>query len=274
MTPENKNFNLREALTKLRSSFTPKARKRLAIGLVAVLIAGGAGSAGIHYYKMQQHIKTDQARTAMLKVRAEKENLNLLSEDQIKTIAAENMGVSEGSIQFKQISLLDFKDINKDRGDRSDRKKDGRAGDRQDKQRGDRDKQHSDRNDRFNRNGDKPGQPGSDAGNAPMMGQNAPNPAHPGSTPDGQQPPTMMNNQTPPADQAQVTPATPAQTGAALQNQTAAPQGQAPRGPVFGQGTPGQLHPIYQVRASADGVSYNLLIDGISGALLQSRVRG
>lgn len=180
------------------------------------------------------------ARTAMIEAQAQRENVALLSEDEVQRVAAEAIGKDAASITFRRIALTDA-------ADRDQHEKDGRKKEHREGKHG----KHKDRGevtteDYFHLAESQRMQ------HAPAAPQNAPAPAAaPGASADAAQAPAGAP--VPPAENADAA-------------ASAAP------------GMPGRIAPaflpVYKVTCIADNVKYKLRIDAVSGNVLSREVEG
>lgn len=79
-------------------------KKAGVILLIGALCAGG-GTWYHHQQKQLQHAKVMEARAAAIKVQAEKNNMVLLSQDSVRTLAADAIGADETAVTYRKISL-------------------------------------------------------------------------------------------------------------------------------------------------------------------------
>ena len=126
--------------------FSAKNLKRA--GVVAVLgaVLAGGGAYWHHGQEIAAKERVSEARTQMIRTQAEKEGLALLSEDAVRTLVADAIGVDETTITYRRIELTE----NRAKGKRHDddkRKTDRRDGDHRDQK---------DKHERKARRGDQP----------------------------------------------------------------------------------------------------------------------
>ena len=213
--------------------FSAKNLKRA--GVVAVLgaVLAGGGAYWHHGQEIAAKERVSEARTQMVRTQAEKEGLALLSEDAVRTLVADAIGVDETTITYRRIELTE----NRAKGKRHDddkRKTDRRDGDHRDQK---------DKHERKDHRGDQP----KAVHDRQMPAPDAPAPQQkpPALAPDAQQPPA------PAPDAASPAPGT----------ASAAP---APNRALF--------QPVYRVKCYANNVKYELILDAQSGAVLYREV--
>ena len=126
--------------------FSAKNLKRA--GVVAVLgaVLAGGGAYWHHGQEVAAKERVSEARTQMVRTQAEKEGLALLSEDAVRTLVADAIGVDETTITYRRIELTE----NRAKGKRHD--DDKRKADRRDG--GHRDQK--DKHERKDHRGDQP----------------------------------------------------------------------------------------------------------------------
>lgn len=106
--------------------FSAKNLKRA--GIVAVIGAVLAGGGAYWHYGQEAAAKArvSEARTQMVRTQAEKEGLTLLSENAVRTLVADAIGVDETAITYRKVELAENRakgrkhDDDKHRGDRRD----------------------------------------------------------------------------------------------------------------------------------------------------------
>ncbi len=213
--------------------FSAKNLKRA--GVVAVLgaVLAGGGAYWHHGQEIAAKERVSEARTQMVRTQAEKEGLALLSEDAVRTLVADAIGVDETTITYRRIELTE----NRAKGKRHDddkRKTDRRDGDHRDQK---------DKHERKDHRGDQP----KAVHDRQMPAPDAPAPQQtsPALAPDAQQPAA------PALDAASPAPGT----------ASAAP---APNRALF--------QPVYRVKCYANNVKYELILDAQSGAVLYREV--
>ena len=213
--------------------FSAKNLKRA--GIVAVIGAVLAGGGAYWHYGQEAAAKARvaEARTQMLRQQADKAGLALLSEDTVRTLVADAIGVDETAITYRKVELTD----NRAKGMKHD----------DDKDKGDhRDGDHRDQKDKHERKDHRGDQPKA-VHDRQMPAPDAPAPQQmpPALAPDAQQPAV------PAPDAASPAPGT----------ASAAP---APNRALF--------QPVYRVKCYANNVKYELILDAQSGAVLYREV--
>ena len=213
--------------------FSAKNLKRA--GVVAALgaVLAGGGAYWHHGQEVAAKERVNEARTQMVRTQAEKEGLALLSEDAVRTLVADAIGVDETTITYRRIELTE----NRAKGKRHD--DDKRKADR-------RDGGHRDQKDKHERKDHRGDQPKA-VHDRQMPAPDAPAPQQmpPALAPDAQQPAV------PAPDAASPAPGT----------ASAAP---APNRALF--------QPVYRVKCYANNVKYELILDAQSGAVLYREV--
>ena len=213
--------------------FSAKNLKRA--GVVAVLgaVLAGGGAYWHHGQEVAAKERVSEARTQMVRTQAEKEGLALLSEDAVRTLVADAIGVDETTITYRRIELTENRAKGKGHDD------DKRKGDR-------RDGDHRDQKDKHERKDHRGDQPKA-VHDKQMPAPDAPAPQQmpPALAPDAQQPAV------PAPDAASPAPGT----------ASAAP---APNRALS--------QPVYRVKCYANNVKYELILDAQSGAVLYREV--
>lgn len=215
--------------------FSAKNLKRA--GVVAVLgaVLAGGGAYWHHGQEIAAKERVSEARTQMVRTQAEKEGLALLSEDAVRTLVADAIGVDETTITYRRIELTE----NRAKGKRHDddkRKTDRRDGDHRDQK---------DKHERKDHRGDQP----KAVHDRQMPAPDAPAPQ--------QMPPALA----PDAQQTAVPAPDAAIPAPAPGTASAAP---APNRALF--------QPVYRVKCYANNVKYELILDAQSGAVLYREV--
>ena len=213
--------------------FSAKNLKRA--GVVAALgaVLAGGGAYWHHGQEVAAKERVSEARTQMVRTQAEKEGLALLSEDAVRTLVADAIGVDETTITYRRIELTE----NRAKGKRHDddkRKTDRRDGDHRDQK---------DKHERKDHRGDQP----KAVHDRQMPAPDAPAPQQmpPALAPDAQQPAV------PAPDAASPAPGT-------------ASTAPAPNRALF--------QPVYRVKCYANNVKYELILDAQSGAVLYREI--
>ena len=217
--------------------FSAKNLKRA--GIVAVIGAVLAGGGAYWHYGKEAaaKVRVAEARTQMLRQQADKAGLALLSEDTVRTLVADAIGVDETAITYRKIELTD----NRAKGMKHD----------DDKHKGDhRDGDHRDQKNKHERKDHR--------GDRPVDARQTPQPAPEGA-------PAAVAPQQPLAapapDAAMPAPDAAAPAPAAPGTASAAP---AP--------SPALFQPVYRVKCYANNVKYELILDAQSGAVLYREV--
>ena len=217
--------------------FSAKNLKRAGIVAVIGAVLAGGGAYWHHGQEAAAKARVSEARTQMVRTQAEKEGLALLSEDAVRTLVADAIGIDETAITYRKVELTD----NRAKGMKHDddkRKGDHRDGDHRDQK---------DKHERKARRGDQP----MDAGQTPQPAPGgAPAPAAP------QQPLAA-----PAPDAAMSAPDAAAPVPAAPDTASAAP---AP--------SPALFQPVYRVKCYANNVKYELILDAQSGEVLYREI--
>ena len=213
--------------------FSAKNLKRAGIVAVIGAVLAGGGAYWHHGQEVAAKERVSEARTQMVRTQAEKEGLALLSEDAVRTLVADAIGVDETTITYRRIELTE----NRAKGKRHD--DDKRKADR-------RDGGHRDQKDKHERKDHRGDQPKA-VHDRQMPAPDAPAPQQmpPALAPDAQQPAV------PAPDAASPAPGT----------ASAAP---APNRALF--------QPVYRVKCYANNVKYELILDAQSGAALYREV--
>lgn len=213
--------------------FSAKNLKRA--GIVAVIGAALAGGGAYWHYGQEAaaKVRVSEARTQMVRTQAEKEGLTLLSENAVRTLVADAIGVDETAITYRKVELAE----NRAKGRKHD----------DDKHRGDRrDGEHRDQKDKHERK-DHRGDLPKDVHDRQMLPQGAAAPQ--------QAPPALAPDAAMPAsDAAMPAPAAPGTASAAP----------AP--------SPALFQPVYRVKCYANNVKYELILDAQSGDVLYREI--
>lgn len=114
----------------VKGVFSPAHLKKAAALAVLVGVAT-AGTAYFHYQQVEAHsLMKRQARSEMIAAQAAQQNIVLLDEDKVRSIAADSIGKSEAELTFRPLELkLNHHDDDRDH-DRKGHKK-GKHGDRE-----------------------------------------------------------------------------------------------------------------------------------------------
>ena len=113
--------------------FSAKNLKRA--GIVAVIGAVLAGGGAYWHYGQEAAAKArvSEARTQMVRTQAEKEGLALLSEDAVRTLVADAIGMDETAITYRKVELTDNRAKGMKHGDDKGDHRDGDHRDQKDK---------------------------------------------------------------------------------------------------------------------------------------------
>lgn len=213
--------------------FSAKNLKRA--GIVAVIGAVLAGGGAYWHYGQEAAAKArvSEARTQMVRTQAEKEGRALLSENEVRTLVADAIGMDETAITYRRIELTENRAKGMKHGD--------------DKHKGDhRDGDHRDQKDKHERKDHRGDQPKAvHDRQMPTLDAPAPQQTSPALAPDAQQPAA------PALDAASPAPGT----------ASAAP---APNRALF--------QPVYRVKCYANNVKYDLILDAQSGEVLYREI--
>ena len=215
--------------------FSAKNLKRA--GVVAVLgaVLAGGGAYWHHGQEVAAKERVSEARTQMVRTQAEKEGFALLSEDAVRTLVADAIGVDETAVTYRRIELTENRAKGMKHDD--DKHKGGhREGDHRDQK---------DKHERKDHRGDQP----KDVHDRQMPAPDAPAPQQkpPALAPDAQQPAV-------PAPDAAIPAPVPGTASAAP----------APNRALF--------QPVYRVKCYANNVKYELILDAQSGAVLYREI--
>ena len=249
----------------VKGIFSAKNLKRA--GAVAVIGAMLAGGCAYWQYerKAAAHARVVEARAQMVRTQAEKEGLALLSENEVRTLVADAIGMDETAIAYRRIDLTENRakrmkhDVDNHRGEPWDWDDDW--DDAWDDDDWDDHWDHRAQKDRHDRR-DRRGNPPTDARAKQRPPQGAPAPQQPmaapapNAAPDAQQPMAApAPNAAPDAQRPMAAPASAHGTA------SAAP---APHRTLF--------QPVYRVKCFANNVKYELILDAQSGAVLYREI--
>lgn len=215
--------------------FSAKNLKRAGVVVALGAVLAGGGAYWHHGQEIAAKERVSEARTQMVRTQAEKEGLALLSEDAVRTLVADAIGVDETTITYRRIELTE----NRAKGKRHD--DDKRKTDR-------RDEDHRDQKDKHERKDHRGDQPKA-VHDRQMPAPDAPAPQ--------QMPPALA----PDAQQTAVPAPDAAIPAPAPGTASAAP---APNRALF--------QPVYRVKCYANNVKYELILDAQSGAVLYREV--
>ena len=103
---ENYNENKDTVSSRLSRIFTKKRVGGLAAVLALALVAGGGASYYEHAQERAAHAQERAAMSQLNAIQAEKMGVTLLSEAQIRSIAADAIGQEETAVTFDEIDLM------------------------------------------------------------------------------------------------------------------------------------------------------------------------
>lgn len=244
---ENYNKNKDTVSSRLSRIFTKKRLGGLAAAVAIVLLAGGGASYYHHAQARAAHAQERAAMSQLNAIQAEKMGMTLLSEAQIRSIAADAIGQEETAVTFDEIDLMTGEQAR----DLREKEHDGRAEHEKDKRK---EKQEPKEKE------DRAEHPAQARAGAP--GENA----RDGKAPDGR----AARRADAVADGERPAPGLPPAPAA---DQLAAP-GQDAAGAPHGArlAVPGP-HFTYLVHCTAGGMRYTLRIDAVSGNVFPQSVR-
>ena len=219
--------------------FSAKNLKRAGIVAVIGAVLAGGGAYWHHGQEAAAKVRVAEARTQMLRQQADKAGLALLSEDTVRTLVADAIGVDETAITYRKVELTDNRAKGMKHGD--------------DKHRGDHDdwdddwdhddRDHRDQKDKHERKARR--------GDQPMDAKQTPQPA-PEGAPAAAAPQQPLAAPAP--DAAMPAPAAPGTASAApAANRTL-------------------FQPVYRVKCYANNVKYELILDAQSGVVLYREI--
>ena len=217
--------------------FSAKNLKRAGIVAVIGAVLAGGGAYWHHGQEAAAKVRVAEARTQMLRQQADKAGLALLSEDTVRTLVADAIGVDETAITYRKVELTDNR-AKRMKHDDDKHKGDHRDGDHRDQK---------DKHERKARRGDQP-----------MDAKQTPQPAPEGA---------------PAAAAPQQPLAAPAPDAAMPASDAAMP---APAAPGTASAAPAAnrtlFQPVYRVKCYANNVKYELILDAQSGAVLYREI--
>ena len=252
--------------SRLSRVFTKKRLGGLAAAVAIVLLAGGGATYYQHTQARAAHAQERAAMSQLNAIQAEKMGVTLLSEAQIRSIAADAIGQEETAVTFDEIDLMTGEQARnlreKEHDSRAEHEKDKRREKREPKEKEDRAKHPAQARagapDKNMRDGKAPDGRAAQRADA-VAGDERPAPGLPpaaGNGPDGSA-----------SESAQPLPPVPAagQLAAPGQDAAGAPYGArlAAPGPRF----------TYLVHCTAGGMRYTLRIDAVSGNVFPQSVR-
>lgn len=232
--------------------FSAKNLKRA--GIVAVIGAVLAGGSAYWHYGQEAAAKArvSEARTQMVRTQAEKAGLALLSENEVRTLVADAIGMDETAITYRRIELTD----NRAKGMKQDGVRHRENHDDWDDDWDHDDRDHRDQKNKHDRT-DRRGDHLADAHGKQMLPQGA-----------------AASQQAPPAPTApQQPPAAPAPDAAMPAPDAAAPAPAAPgTASAAPAPSPALFQPVYRVKCYANNVKYELILDAQSGEVLYREI--
>lgn len=263
--------------SRLSRVFTKKRLGGLAAAVAIVLLAGGGAT---YYQHTQAHAAHAQERAAMSQlsaIQAEKMGVTLLSEAQIRSIAADAIGQEETAVTFDEIDLMTGEQARnlreKEHDSRAEHEKDKRREKREPKEKEDRAKHPAQARagapDKNMRDGKAPDGRAAQRADA-VAGDERPAPGLPPAAENG-----------PDGSASESAPSLPP-AGAVLQPQNAMRgQQSAMRVPQSGDASQDTARPrfapgprfTYLVHCTAGGMRYTLRIDAVSGNVFPLSVR-
>ncbi|MBF0715177.1 PepSY domain-containing protein [Gemelliphila palaticanis] len=99
--------NLKESTKKLLLGINIKKIIKISLALVISMgIIGGGAALAYKYYENKQELKAKEAQSTILKNQAVKEKIDLKSEEEIKNIVSQTIGVDLKNIYFEEIYLV------------------------------------------------------------------------------------------------------------------------------------------------------------------------
>ena len=104
-----------------RRIFTAAHLRKAGAALAVCAVLAGGGAWYHHQQEQVQHASVCEARTAMITAQAAQRSLELLTPEQIRSLAAEAVGVDETSLTYKEISLIDAVGSAKEKAEKADK---------------------------------------------------------------------------------------------------------------------------------------------------------
>lgn len=99
--------NLKESTKKLLLGINIKKIFKISLALaISMGIIGGGATLAYKYYENKKELKIMEVQNSIVKNQAVKENINLKSEDEIKNIVSQTIGVELNNIYFEEIYLV------------------------------------------------------------------------------------------------------------------------------------------------------------------------
>ena len=227
--------------------FSAKNLKRAGVGVALGAVLAGGGAYWHHGQEVAAEERVSEARTQMVRTQADKAGLALLSENEVRTLVADAIGMDETAIIYRRIDLTE----NRAKGMKHDGVRHRENHDDWDDDWDHDDRDHRDQKNKHDRR-ERRGDHMADAHGKQMLPQGAaaPQQAPPVPAPDAQQPMAVPSpNAAAPA---------PAPAPGTV---SAAP---APHRTLF--------QPVYRVKCYANNVKYELILDAQSGAVLYREI--
>ena len=104
-----------------RRIFTAAHLRKAGAALAVCAVLAGGGAWYHHQQEQVQHASVREARTTMITAQAAQRSLELLTPEQIRSLAAEAVGVDETSLTYKEISLIDAVGSAKEKAEKADK---------------------------------------------------------------------------------------------------------------------------------------------------------
>ena len=104
-----------------RRIFTAAHLRKAGAALAVCAVLAGGGAWYHHQQEQVQHASVCEARTAMITAQAAQRSLELLTPEQIRSLAAEAVGVDETSLTYKEVSLVDAADAAEEKAEKADK---------------------------------------------------------------------------------------------------------------------------------------------------------
>ena len=101
--------------------FTAAHLRKAGAALAVCAVLAGGGAWYHHQQEQVQHASVREARTTMITAQAAQRSLELLTPEQIRSLAAEAVGVDETSLTYKEISLIDAVGSAKEKAEKADK---------------------------------------------------------------------------------------------------------------------------------------------------------
>ena len=101
--------------------FTAAHLRKAGAALAVCAVLAGGGAWYHHQQEQVQHASVREARTTMITAQAAQRSLELLTPEQIRSLAAEAVGVDETSLTYKEVSLVDAADAAEEKAEKADK---------------------------------------------------------------------------------------------------------------------------------------------------------